>query len=72
MYSRCRKCGRKLTDPDSRARGFGPECWQTIARAKAVDADPDEHEPIKGQISIFDYMEGMDNEGENTDLPGMR
>lgn len=23
---RCARCGRKLTDPDSIARGFGPEC----------------------------------------------
>ena len=24
---RCRDCGRILTDPDSRIRGRGPECW---------------------------------------------
>jgi len=25
---KCAKCGRALTDPDSLARGFGPECWK--------------------------------------------
>ena len=29
----CRRCGATLTDPDSRARGFGPECAQRMAEA---------------------------------------
>ena len=69
VYSRCRKCGRKLTDPDSRARGFGPECWQSISGQSAAGADPDEREPIEGQISIYDYMEDMENEEQNGNLP---
>lgn len=24
---RCRECGRKMTDPESIARGIGPECF---------------------------------------------
>ena len=24
---RCRRCHRRLTDPESIARGIGPECW---------------------------------------------
>jgi hypothetical protein len=31
-------CGRKLTDPESVARGFGPRCW-TKVRAAAESAD---------------------------------
>ena len=27
---RCAHCGRKLTDPKSMERGFGPECWQKV------------------------------------------
>lgn len=30
MYSRCQKCGKKLTDPESIKRGYGPECWGRI------------------------------------------
>ena len=72
MSSRCRKCGRRLTDPDSQARGFGPECWQSIGGESAGSgADPDEHEPIAGQISIYDYLEGINDEGEESDLPEM-
>jgi hypothetical protein len=26
----CRSCGRKLTDPDSIARGVGTECWAGV------------------------------------------
>lgn len=25
MYSKCQKCGKKLTDPESIKRGYGPE-----------------------------------------------
>jgi hypothetical protein len=31
--SRCRRCGRALTDPTSVARGIGPECWAREAPA---------------------------------------
>ena len=27
---RCGHCGRTLTDPDSIARGFGPDCWKLL------------------------------------------
>ena len=60
MYGRCRKCGRKLTDPISRKRGFGPECWAEIASlAEAVTASA-EDEPLPGQINLFDYMENAE------------
>ena len=25
MFTKCQKCGKKLTDPESMARGYGPE-----------------------------------------------
>lgn len=27
---RCGRCGRALTDPESIARGLGPECWEIL------------------------------------------
>lgn len=30
MYSKCQKCGKKLTDPESIKRGYGPECWNSL------------------------------------------
>lgn len=68
MYSKCQKCGRKLTDPDSMERGFGPECWESITGIcsrcdmgrKTVTC---EEEQIKGQMSFEDFPELMP-EGE--------
>lgn len=28
----CRRCGRPLVDPASRARGYGPPCWASLQR----------------------------------------
>lgn len=30
MYGKCQKCGKKLTDPESMNRGYGPECWSQL------------------------------------------
>jgi hypothetical protein len=30
LHHRCRWCGRRLTDPDSRLRGAGPVCWRHL------------------------------------------
>lgn len=32
--TRCSKCGRVLTNPDSIARGMGPECAGTTGRGR--------------------------------------
>lgn len=32
----CRKCHRRLTDPQSQARGFGPVCWQKSMRDDGI------------------------------------
>jgi hypothetical protein len=29
---RCYVCGRLLTDPDSKVRGIGPDCWRALGR----------------------------------------
>ncbi len=56
--SKCQKCGKKLTDPESMARGYGPECWSQItgeppdSNAKVGDEDE-----ISGQMNIFDFPE---------------
>jgi hypothetical protein len=42
----CRGCRKELTDPDSRTRGYGPECDpDTRAGHERRDADQD---PIPG------------------------
>ncbi len=65
MYIKCQKCGKKLTDPESKIRGYGPECWGCItgknSKANKYDGLPDDYE-VPGQMSIFDYEE---NGGEN-------
>lgn len=32
----CRECGRPLSDPESRQRGFGPSCWAKVTKGKGV------------------------------------
>lgn len=55
MYSRCQKCGKKLTDPESIKRGYGPECWGRIPRIHISETEEDEQ--IDGQMSIFDVLD---------------
>jgi hypothetical protein len=42
MERKCRKCGRDLTDPDSRVKGYGPVC--------------DQHHVWKPDISIYEAL----------------
>lgn len=55
MYSKCQKCGRKLTDPESIKRGYGPECWGRILGIHISETEEDEQ--IDGQMSIFDVLD---------------
>lgn len=55
MYSKCQKCGRKLTDPESIKRGYGPECWGRIPGIHISEAEEDDQ--IDGQMSIFDVLD---------------
>lgn len=36
-HERCGKCSRKLKDPKSRNRGFGPCCYRKYQKAKAKE-----------------------------------
>lgn len=67
MYDKCRKCGKKLTDPVSMERGYGEVCWyKKISQPKKVMKPVKEIESnkakvcgsddIPGQMSIFDYL----------------
>lgn len=38
MYTVCQKCGKKLTDPESMRRGYGPECWSQISGISTADS----------------------------------
>ena len=63
MYSKCQKCGRKLTDPESIERGYGPECWGSILPHYYIEQEEPE-ESIPGQMTIEDFLEGLKNGGE--------
>lgn len=66
MYSKCQKCGRKLTDPDSIQRGYGPECWEEITGHYPSDQSKDrvsgDTDQIPGQMNVFDYPELLPND----------
>lgn len=66
MYGRCKKCGKKLTDPESRLRGYGPECWEELVARIRVSMAEEEDRPIPGQMNLFDYIgepEGKSKDG---------
>ena len=64
MYSKCQKCGRKLTDPESIKRGYGPECWGSITGQQyVVSPDLADYE-IPGQMSIEDFIGKIDGDRE--------
>ena len=58
MYSKCQKCGRKLTDPESIERGYGPECWGSILPHYSIEQEGPE-ESIPGQMTIEDFLGGL-------------
>ena len=33
-YSRCLRCGRKLKNPEYRARGYGKVCYEKVKNSK--------------------------------------
>lgn len=54
--TRCKKCGKILKDPDSIARGYGPECWyQMTGEVVSKKGSQKRKKPMKGQMSLFDY-----------------
>lgn len=65
MYQICRNCGRKLSDPVSIKRGFGPECWRKV-KEKTLEASKasKDIEDIPGQMDIFDFPETIPDDKE--------
>jgi len=60
----CRRCRRPLTDPDSIARGYGPECWDTVK-----NNIPPHGEPLTKTRSIeniFDANAALDRIRQET------
>lgn len=60
MYIKCQKCGKKLTDPDSQRRGYGPECWGKLTGVSVKKNDYNnllDNYEVPGQMSIFDFEE---------------
>ena len=63
MYSKCQKCGKKLTDPESIRRGYGPECWESITGQKIkIFYDMTDYE-VPGQMSMDDFMNMEEQSG---------
>lgn len=63
MYSKCQKCGKKLTDPESIRRGYGPECWESITGQKIRNFyDMTDYE-VPGQMSMDDFMNMEERSG---------
>lgn len=66
MYNTCQKCGKRLTDIESRLRGYGPDCWGEIVSAYSKPQN------LPGQMDIFEWqkicLEGNQNgEGKKPD-----
>ena len=65
MYSKCQKCGRRLTDPESIKRGYGTECWNTLmAHTYLQQVDWDNYK-VPGQMNIGDFLPAENKESEN-------
>lgn len=66
MYTVCQKCGKKLTDPESMQRGYGPECWAQISGILTDDSGRSANETdIPGQMTIFDFPDAVPSGGMN-------
>lgn len=52
---RCKRCGRLLTSKEAVERGYGCQCAEKARREAAAK------EPIPGQRSIFDYIDGEED-----------
>lgn len=67
MYSKCQKCGKKLTDPESIKRGYGPECWNSLTAHYYRNPVDWENYRVPGQMNIEDFLDmgGGDNGDKN-------
>lgn len=61
----CAMCGRKLTDPESVQRGFGPECWKKVnaEQLKVYEEEPGAKvKPLKNFEADIWMKRGEDGE----------
>ena len=65
MYSKCQKCGRKLTDPESIERGYGPECWNGLTTHYYPHPEDWEKHKIPGQMTIEDFLGDLKTESNS-------
>jgi len=55
----CQRCGRKLTDPRSIKRGYGPVCWSKIkVKPEAAIKEPPK-EPNEPEHPVVDTLEKL-------------
>jgi len=57
--AKCKRCGRKLTDPYSIAIGMGPECRGKLIRAGHVLPKP-AYKVVDGRVQLI----GLKKDGE--------
>ena len=71
MYSKCQKCGKKLTDPESIKRGYGPECWNSLTTQLYRDRPVDwGNYKVAGEMSIESFLDmGGEKDGREKDMP---
>ena len=61
-----KKCGKKLTDPESMRRGYGPECWSQISGISTADSGGVGNEAdLPGQMTIFDFPDAIPRGEQN-------
>lgn len=67
---KCKRCHRKLKDPESIKLGYGPVCYEkefgASMQKKRVQTSQDSNieDQLPGQMSIWDYMENDSAEKE--------
>lgn len=53
---KCGKCGKKITDPQSIQRGYGPTCWASISGDRCkIDSKAIFEEQVDGQMNFEDF-----------------
>lgn len=54
-----RNAGKKLTDPESIKRGYGPECWNSLTAHYYRSPVDWENYRVPGQMTIEDFLGGL-------------
>ena len=70
MYRVCQRCGRPLTDPESQARGYGPECYEKEfgVSVHGIRHHHTSHKEVpENQLSLFDNESEAEQEDVHND-----